>query len=230
MDRFGDDLTEEVIQYLRFEDKVRLKKCPNITKVKVWYLNIKTKVISMFGQYCPRLKSLTHNIKDVNFYRKYGHKLEELSIRGENDEIKHSLEFCPNLKIFYSTDLSVLFNEDKEFLPKLEEIRETFEIYPQYVNEMQILVNKYSKTIKRFDVTLRYLSAEELKKCIDCISRFEKLRHLKLNFYSYRNIEQPIDDCLSLIGQKCTKLLKLDLFIYYSISITVRFFSTFSKL
>ena len=45
------------------------------------------------------------------------------------------------------------------------------------------------------------------------------------------DITQPIDDCLSLIGQKCTKLLKLDLSISMneSIPISDRFFASFSE-
>ena len=283
MDRFGDDFTEEVLQYLTFEDKIRLecvskqwkrcvfqkqfifeidfysheshntlnklivkdknyhlneealesvlKKCPNITKVKLSYLNVKSEVMLMFGQYSPHIKSLTHNSKNiVRFYRKYGHKLEELILlrNRSNDEIKHSLEFCPNLKILYSRDLSVLFDEDKEFLPKLEEFGENFTIDSENVNKMQILVNKYTKTIKRLDVRLMFLTEEELKKCFECISQFENLRQLKLGFDYYRNSEVAINYCLSLIGQKCNKLLKLDLIIDVSVPISDRFFDAFT--
>ena len=278
MDRFGDDLTELILSYLWFEDKIRyecvskqwqrcvfqkqfifeidfcldkspnslnklcfhfdkevivsvLKKCPNITKVKVSDLNLKYDVLSLFGHYCPHIKSLLHNNKGiVYFYRKNGHKLEELILltNRSNNEIKNLLKFCPNLKIFYSNNISVLLNEDKEFLPKLEQISNYFEIIPEYVNKMQILVNKYSKTIKRFDVRFSNISSEELKTCIDCISRFENLKSLALDFRQMK-IEEPIDDCLSLIGQKCNKLLKLDLRIHESIPISNRFFKIFSE-
>ena len=275
MDRFGDDLTEELIQYLRFEDKIRLecvskqwkrfvfqrqyifeicfhnnksnnslnklmddennhqldeeilesvlKKCPNITKVKLSYWKVKSKVILMFGQYCSRLKSLNHSIRGVYFYRKYGHKLEELWTNGRNDDIRTIFEFCPNLKIFYSDDISVLFNEDKEFLPKLEQIREYFKIIPQYVNKMYILSDKYSQTIKRFDVRFGNLTEEELKTCFECIARFENLKELRVDL-GLIVTTQAIGDCLSLIGRKCTKLLKLDLCPIFD-----RFFTTFSE-
>ena len=160
MDRFGDDLTELILSFLWFEDKIRLecvskqwkrcvfqrqfvieidsyskesydslnklidkddnyhldeealesvlKKCPNITKVKLSDLNVKSKVMLKFGQYCPNIKSLNYSIRGVYFCQKYGHKLEELWTNGRNDNIKHSLEFCPNLKIFNSDDLSVV--------------------------------------------------------------------------------------------------------------------------
>ena len=284
IDRFGDDLTEEILQYLTFEDKIRLecvskqwkrcvfqkqyifeidlylinihnslnklidkddnyhldeealesvlKKCPNITKVKLSDLNVKSKVMLMFGQYCPRLKSLLHNSKGVYFYRKNGHKLEELILwtDGRKKEIKTIFEFCPNLKIFFSNDKSVLFNEDKEFLPKLEQIRETFEIIREYVNKMHILSDKYSQTMKRLNLKLDEMTAKELKTCIECIARFENLKELKLDFYSHQNIGQPIDDCLTLIGRKCTKLVKLDLCIYGSVPISDRFFTAFCEL
>ena len=280
MDRFTDDLTEEILQYLTFEDKIRLecvskqwkrcvfqrqyifeicfhknksnnslnkliddennyhldeeslesvlKKCPNITKVKLSYWKVKSKVILMFGQYCSRLKSLNHTIRGVYFYRKYGHKLEELWTNGRNDDIKPIFELCPNLKIFYSDDTSVLFNEDKEFLPKLEQIREYFKIIPEYVNKLYILSDKYSQTMKRFDVRFGNLTEEELKKCFECISGFKNLRQLKFDFYSHQKFEQTIVDCLSLIGRKCTKLLKLDLSIDSSVPISDRFFDVFT--
>ena len=39
----------------------------------------------------------------------------------------------------------------------------------------------------------------------------------------------PIDDCLSLIGQKCNKLLKLDLKISDAVSINGHFFNVFTE-
>ena len=40
---------------------------------------------------------------------------------------------------------------------------------------------------------------------------------------------ETIDDCLSLIGQKCNKLLKLELTIDKEVSISDRFFTSFTK-
>ena len=81
-----------------------------------------------------------------------------------------------------------------------------------YATDGQILSDKYSQTMKTLNVTLKNLTAEELKTCIECIARFENLKELKLSIFR-TNITQPIDDCLSLIDQKCNKLLKLDLSI-----------------
>ena len=72
------------------------------------------------------------------------------------------------------------------------------------------------------------LTDEELKTCIECIARFENLRKLRLRF-DLMETTQPIDDCLSLIGQKCNKLLKLGLVIDSSVPITERFFNVFHK-
>ena len=140
-DRFGDDLTELILQYLTFEDKDNLelvskqwrrliynkqfvieidffneeyirqnslnsitdicksclvqldkqslesvlKKCPNILKASfVDYYCVDSSVLSLIGRYCPRIKSLNFDsdpIKDCDFFRIYGHKLEELYIR-----------------------------------------------------------------------------------------------------------------------------------------------------
>ena len=148
MDRFGDDLTELIVSYLWFEDKVRLecvskqwrrivfnkqfgiefssypsknnlrrlveyiqyieirylddcakifkkqelesllKKCPNITKVNIHLQYIKNNELLLFGQYCPRLKSLhfaVNSEEDLQFGRHYGHKLEEIYLFGGNE-------------------------------------------------------------------------------------------------------------------------------------------------
>ena len=110
-ERFSDELTEQILQYLTFEDKVRLecvskqwrrlvfnkqfvfelntgneesensmnkfhrvindkycvrrqslksvlKKCPNLTKVKLG-IRVNIKVLSVIGRYCPHIRSLT---------------------------------------------------------------------------------------------------------------------------------------------------------------------------
>ena len=43
------------------------------------------------------------------------------------------------------------------------------------------------------------------------------------------DLEEPIDDCLSLIGQKCNKLLKLDLDLQHYNQLSDQFFDIFSK-
>ena len=291
MDRLGDDLTEEVIQYLTFEDKVRLecmskqwrryvfnkqfvlvfdpnndktrnsldrllsvkycirelnvkafesvlKKCPNIKKV-ILEIDIESEVLSLIGRYCPRIKSLGYrrirysmsgnNTND--FFRDNGHKLEELSVSETNEEFFEYLKHCPNLKTVSLDNNSFLFNDNKEFLPKLDKMRSTMIMSPYhsfYVRLMKIFSVKYSQTMKSLNVMLSSLTAEELKTCIEYISRFENLRQLSLEFGPMSN-KQPIDDCLSLIGQKCTKLLKLDLNIYPSVPISDRFFAAFSE-
>ena len=117
-------------------------------------------------------------------------------------------------------------DNDKEFLPKLENI-ELLEITPQDLNELMIMSDKYSKTLLSMDVELNYVTTEELKTIIECIARFENLKELTL-LIGTKEIEEPIDDCLSLIGQKCNKLLKLDLEITSTVPISNRFFNIFS--
>ena len=186
MDRFGDELISEILQYLTLEDMIRLecvfkqwkrfiynkqfvleihgnnpdiskdslkglsgrmkssnnviisikvlesvlKKCQNITKfasINSIYSNIHidSKVLSIIGQYCPHIKSLyleDYNYNDLSFFRDFGHKLEELCIRGTNDKIKDILKLCLNLKkvdLNYKNGWFVL-SEDKLYLHKLE--------------------------------------------------------------------------------------------------------------
>ena len=311
MDRFGDDLTEEVLQYLTFEDKLSLecvskqwqrcvyqrqyvieihdfedeysdemeiesdsdekhnsldkllifkyyrrqlninafesvvKKCPNIKKV-ILRFEIDSSVLLMIGRLCPHIKSLGYrrigysmsgnNTND--FFRDNGHKLEELSVTQTNDSLFEYLQYCPNLKTVSIDNINFLFNGDKEFLIKLEKIKSVIPMssfpfsiqFSKLINEMKILSDKYSKTMKTLNIRLFNLTAEELKTCIECIARFENLKELKVSI-SPIDITQPIDDCLSLIGQKCTKLLKLDLSISMNelIPITDRFFASFSE-
>ena len=93
---------------------------------------------------------------------------------------------------------------------------------------MKILSDKYSQTLKTLHVRFNDVTEKELKKCFDYISQFENLRLLELTFCSTKSTE-PIDDCLSLIGQKCTKLTKLDLSIRSSVPISHSFFDVFSR-
>ena len=291
MDRFGDDLTELILSYLTFEDKIRLecvskqwknamvtvfkkqlaikivykwedkhkmfinglitvlKKCPNIIKVRISTdiekqlairprirSPMKSELLSLIGQYCPNIESLTINsegIENMPFFRHNGAKLEELILCDTDSDIKSYLEqdiekfkeflrFLPNLKNFRN----FILTEDKEILPKLEKINIWLNIDYQRVNNLKIITVKYSQTMKILKLILSNLTAEELKACIDCISRFENLTFLGLNICK---TQQPIDDCLSLIGQKCNKLLKLHLSINSSFSISDRFFDIFTN-
>ena len=271
-DRFGDDLTEEILQYLTFEDKVRLecvskqwrrlvfnkqyvikiklnsydknsinrvldkrrrlnvqilesvlKKCPHIIRVDL-HLSVNSSVLSLIGRYCPNIKSLRYEYsKDdkyvLDFFRMYGHKLEELTLIREHysyifltNKVKDSelltsyLKYCPNLKITWFPITLVPIIEDKDYLPKLKTINNLM-INFNDVNKMKILSDKYSKTMKTLDVILYRLTLEELKTCFESISRFENLQSLTLKLRYYETIE-PIDDSLILIGQKCNRLLK----------------------
>ena len=187
-------------------------------------------MLSLIGRYCHRIKSLRfsyNDIQDLEFARKYGHQLEELVIDGYKiSQIKKFVEFCPNLKKVndYQGLLSTIKNEN--FLPKVENFGKI-----SYFNEVRGLTklsDKYSQTMKTLNVRLTDLTGEELKTCFECIARFENLKVLKVKFGSMYSTE-PIDDCLSLIGQKCTKLLKLDLYIIYSVPISDRFFKALSE-
>ena len=300
-DRFGDDLTEVILSYLWFEDKVRLecvskqwrrlvfnkqfvikindkttkycekeknnlldelcrriddeiqideqsvesvvKKCPNIKRViilrEVW-----SEVLSLFGQYCPYIKSLRLEIDGIeclDFFRIYGHKLEELIINGIYNKywitfiIREVIKLCPNLKKVNVPKGSADFIEDKDnSLPKLEFFGTNYIVVniflfigSEEVNKLEILSDKYSKTMKTLELRFGRMSYEELKTRFDYICRFENLKELKLKLM-FDGITEPIDDCLSLIGQKCTKLVKLDLSIGDCITISDRFFDVFT--
>ena len=279
MDRFGDDLTELILQYMELREKIRLecvskqwmrcvfqkqfvieidfftgwrqkiwdkrnrqrlsgehvlesllKKCPNVIKV-CFSPEVKDNVLSIIGQNCPRLKlivfsSLVNNNYIMTFFRMYGHKIKELNVTENCEELEKILIHCPNLKKLDIHYYTYQFPEDKEFLPKLEDFY--IDIESEDVNQLKILSDKYSQTMKILDVRLDCLTEEELKTCIKCIARFENLRKLELTFYPMKTTK-PIDDCLSLIGQKCNKLFELVLSIKQEVPITERFFDVFYK-
>ena len=93
---------------------------------------------------------------------------------------------------------------------------------------IKIFCDKYNKTLKTLDVKLSELTSDQLKTHIDCISRFENLQSLTLDFRLLLPNE-PIDDYLILIGQKCNKLLKLDLSINCLTPKTDRLFDALSE-
>ena len=135
---------------------------------------------------------------------------------------------CPNVKKLTLPDILDDIPEEKEILPNIEFIRKCFRIYSQDVYKLQILSEKYSKTMKIIVVGLYHLTEQELKTCIEYIARFENLQSLTLYLDNFETTE-PFDDCLSLIGQKCTKLLDLDLRIDKRLPITKNFFHIFKK-
>ena len=141
--------------------------------------------------------------------------------------MRNCLEFCPNLKKIYVDERSFFFEENKKFLTKLENIHQYLRIDSSNLIKMKIVVDKFSRKLKYLTIYIYGLTAEELKTCIECIARFENLKELKLTFSSLKT-KQPIDDCLSLIGQKCNKIVKLDLDFYESVPISNRFFNVFT--
>ena len=123
-------------------------------------------------------------------------------------------------------EMSVIFKEDIEFLPRLECIPKILQINSGNDYKMKILSDKYSQTMKTLLLSLEDLTAEEVKTCVECICRFKNLRKLKLIFL-WPQITQPLDVWLSLISQKCSKLLKLYIFMDHSIPISDHFFDVF---
>ena len=79
--------------------------------------------------------------------------------------------------------------------------------------------------MKSLDVILSRLTAEELKTCIEYICRFENLRKLTLDLIFCETTE-AIDDCLSLIGQKCNKLLRFQFINYCFTTRSDQFFNS----
>ena len=201
-------------------------------------------MLSLIGQYCPRIKSLKYypnyessNEKQLTFFRDNGHKLEELDIFTSIYEMKKFYKICPNLKIFHFSSLSTLAEDPDllDFFPKkLEQIKLTSRINANDVKKLKIITDKCSQLFKTFDARLDCLRNNSFQTLIDCISRLENLTELRLDFGLWTKKLGPIDKCLPVIGQKCTKLLKLDLIIdsfsvNQSLLISDQFFDCFSN-
>ena len=114
--------------------------------------------------------------------------------------------------------------KDQEFLPKLEKIETLFMASSE---NLKILLDKYSQTMKTLNLFFYDMTEEELKTCIECISRFENLKELALTL-SVTDITEPMYSNLSLIGKKCTKILTLIL-INNSVPISDRTFDIFTE-
>ena len=84
-----------------------------------------SEVLSLFGRYCHRIKSLTlqsNGSEDYDFFRIFGHKLEELDIRGNEEHIKYCLYFCPNIRKIAVFEDSILFTQEKNFCQNLKQL------------------------------------------------------------------------------------------------------------
>ena len=101
--------------------------------------------------------------------------------------MKPILEFCPNVINIEFYEFSVLSNEDKNFLPKLEHIISEFKISSHNIEGIVILVNKYSKSLKTFNFFIYNTTEEVLKTCTERISRFEKLNGIETPYRFPRN-------------------------------------------
>ena len=226
-----------------------LKKCPNITSVVIEWTEvpINSEVMSMIGQYCQHLKTLTFKessiVKPKNllpFFREYGHKLEEVYVdegfdseynykEGEEEVIKQFLKYCKNLKIIKMEEFFDIFDNFKQLFPKLEQIISHFNLC--FEDVVKMITGKICQKQKTLKVSIYYETKEELKTRIEFIARFENLKQLRLRIDASEDLKdkEPIDESLSLIGQKCTKISQLDLSIDRSVPISDRFFDVISE-
>ena len=92
---------------------------------------------------------------------------------------------------------------------------------------LEILNKKYGRSLKGIKIELKSLSSDQLKTCFAYISRFESLESLEITFCS-NSTEEPIDKCLKLLANKCTKLRELRFKTYHSPIKLNRIFFSFS--
>ena len=118
-----------------------LKKCRNIKIVDISE-EVSSEVLSVIGRYCPHIRSLAftlNGVEDLEFFRDNGRKLVKLIVfNGYNEFI--ILHLCPNVKRSLCERLSVILNEDKNFLPKLERIHTNLWIEKQRSEQIADIV------------------------------------------------------------------------------------------
>ena len=166
-----DELCRRIDDEIQIDEQLVesvVKKCPNIKRVII-LREVSSEVLSLFGQYCPHIKSLRLEIDGIeclDFFRIYGHKLEELIINGIYNKywitfiIREVIKLCPNLKKVNVPKGSADFIEDKDnFLPKLEFFGTNYIVVniflfigSEEVNKLEILSDKYSQTIKTLEL------------------------------------------------------------------------------
>ena len=210
-----------------------LKKCPNIRRIEIGpTVRITEEVLSLIGVLCPQLMSLKFKElieeKHLSFAEKYGHKLQETRIiPRRNDRLcKKFLYYCPNIKNI-SLHYFIPFDGNKEFLPKLESI-DSLRVFPEDVQHFEKICEKYSKTMKSIDVTLKNMTDEDLKTCLLSICHLKNLKTLSLKFCESGN-EEPIDEYISMIGHKCIDISRLSLTNLSSVPITDQFLDSYSS-
>ena len=219
-----------------------VKKCPNITTIG-FHSGMNSEVLSLIGRHCHHIRSLTVSIDSgkeeevLNFGRQYGHKFKELDINAEAETIKQFLKLCPNLEKLrvsgiHMHQLGDISSEIKDICPKLENVVFNVQFQPRIQVIAKVLAENYSQNLKELVLWVAYLShmMDRYMSHIFYICRLENLKQLDLVF---EHMEINCEEGLSLIGQKCTKLVKLDLsvgiFKRRPVVISDRFFDVFSK-
>ena len=286
MERFGDDLTEQVIQYLWFSDKVMfeclskqwqrlvlnkqmeidlnhkvfyryqsmkfgvnrqalesfLKKCPNISRVVLWREGLGEE-LDLITKYCRRVSKLViprgvDRQQLIEFGDKHGQWLEEFGFGNIsaflNNYVKEFLQMCPNIKkIGLNKGWNVIDTTHHILVDSLKKLEVINEIAIPYYNnscrKMEPFVAKYGKSLKKIRFHFKELSSNNLKTCLTLISRIESLESLGIEVINLKTEVEPIDECLKLLANKCTKLKELRLRTTNSLIISDNIFFSLSE-
>ena len=222
-----------------------LKKCQNISRVVLWKEG-KGEELDVITEYCRRVTKLVvyfnvHQTKLIEFGNKHGQWLEEFGFRKYvcvlDDYVKEFLQMCPNIKKINLNDGCTLGDTIHQILldslKKLEVIGDiVISGYNYSYDKMKLFVAKYGKNLKKVRFRLSHLTSNDLHKCLSLISRFEALESLGIDISSIKqdktNVE-PIDECLKLLADKCTKLRELRLKTNDSSIISDNFFFSLSE-
>ena len=178
--------------------------------------NIYTNSFDLITKYCRRITKLivpiyTNGEKMIELVIKHGQWLEEFTMIPNQscllpDYLKILMQMCPNIK---KIDIGDRFKDVIHELESLKKLRviEGVNIHENESYVLEISVAKYGTSLKAIEIVLYRLSSDELTTCFAHISRFESLESLELDIKCY--IEEPVEKCLKLLANKCTKLREL---------------------
>ena len=197
-----------------------LKKCPFIRRVS-FDIDFNGKVLIIIGKYCRQLRefefldlSLLQEEWLLQFGRNFGHRLKNVRFWFDDDDnkemVKKFLGYCPNIKSV-NAPKEIFIKPDNGFLPALRDIRR-IDFYDETdISDLKILADKYRKTIRKLTIYIKDMTGPYIRRCVQQISRLEKLISLSLLVESYEDFNSSIDESISQLVKNCKQLKELDI-------------------
>lgn len=121
------------------------------------------------------------------------------------------------------------FRKDKQFLPKLQDIRYVY-IDGKHIEVMRVLSEKYCHSLTSLEIKFYELTAEELNTCLILLAKMENLRSLELSIDCKSGDHKPIDQLLQHLFRNCVRIKNFQFWVNNDRLIGDRFFTVLSHL